>query len=69
MRKIGTAIKNSNLLRLTHEIRKEDGTIIKKEVLVKDSNRILLWVVAILGILIVAGFAVFKINFNIFLTH
>lgn len=69
MRKIGTAIKNSNLLRLTHETRKEDGTIIKKEVLVKDSNRILLWVVAILGILIAAGFAIFKINLNIFLTH
>ena len=67
MRKIGTAVKNSNFMRLTHEIRKEDGTVIKKEVLVKDTNRILLWVVAILGILIVAGFTLFRINFTIFL--
>ena len=69
MLKMGTAAKNSHLLRLTHEIRKEDGSIIKKEIIVKDSNKILLWVLAIVGILLFAGLTLFKINFTIFLTQ
>lgn len=69
MRKIGTAVRNSNLLRLTHEVKKEDGTIIKKEILVKNTSKILLWVLAICGILFFVGFAILKINLNIFFTH
>ena len=67
MSRIGTVSKNSSLLRLTYEVKKNDGTSINKEMIVRDTNRILLWILAIFGILIFAGFTIFKINLNIFL--
>lgn len=69
MRKMGTAVRNSNLLRLTHEVKKEDGSIIKKEIVVRNTSKVLLWVLAICGILFFIGFTILKINLNIFFTH